>query len=76
MLLRSYLKDTPGKQLIGFGMACMSTAGLITVSGGLWIDEPTFLIGFMYGIASVLAGLSIVLNLTGMQRLRVECDRT
>lgn len=63
MLLRGYLKDKPGRQLIGFGMACISSAALITVSGGIWIEEPPFLVSFIYGLAATLAGLSIVLNM-------------
>ena len=72
MLLRSYLKDMSGRQLIGIGLACISSASLITVSGVRWIDEPTFLVGLMYGVSGVLAVLSIVLNVRGMKRLREE----
>jgi len=72
MLLRTYLKDTPARQLIGLGLACMSSAALITVTVVGWIDEPTFLVGLLYGVAVVLAGLSIVFNVRGLKRLRDE----
>ncbi len=72
MLQKSYLKDIPGRHLIGIGMACMSVAALLTVSGTRWIEEPAFLVGFIYGLAGVLSGVSIVLNIRGMQRLRRE----
>lgn len=72
MLFRNRVKELPGRQMIGFGMACMSTAALITVGGLSWLSDSDLINGFLFGLASVLAGLSIVLNVRGMVRLRAE----
>ena len=74
MLLRNYFRQMPGKQLISYGMTCMLLGVLITVGGLGWINKPIFAVGLFYGLAGVLAGLSIILNVRGMLRLRQEQD--
>ncbi len=72
MLLRTAIKDKPAKFLFALGWGCLAVTILITTLGTRWIASPPFLLGFMYGVAGVMAGLSIVFNIQALKRYRTE----
>ncbi len=75
MLLRESWKDRPSREIIAIGMACLWIGVLMGAAGSSWIKSPALLSGFLLGLAGVLLGLSIVVNIAGLKRYRAERTR-
>jgi|GEM_PF-5837684 len=75
MLLRERWKNKPSREIIAIGMACLWMGILMTAGASCWFDSPPFLSGFLHGLAAVLVGVSIVINIQGLKRHRTEQAR-
>jgi presenilin-like A22 family membrane protease len=72
MLLKERWKDKPSRDFIAIGMGCLWMGILMTAAGSHWFDTTPLLCGFLLGLAGVLIGLSIVVNIQGLKRYRTE----
>jgi cell division protein FtsX len=44
----------------------------MATAGSSWIESPPLLSGFLLGLAGVLIGVSMVMNIQGLKRYRAE----
>jgi hypothetical protein len=72
MLLRGKWKDKPSREVIAIGMACLWIGILMTAGTSYWFESPPLLSDFLHGLAAVLIGVSIVVNIQGLKRYRTE----
>jgi hypothetical protein len=75
MLLRERSKDKPSRNFISVGMASLMTGFLLVAAGSNWFDGTPWLSGFLLGLAGVLIGLSLVMNVQGLRKYRAEQSR-
>jgi hypothetical protein len=61
-----------GQQLTSIGVSLMMIGVALVALGSHFLEEPTFVAGFLMGFASVLMGTSIVFNCKGLLRIRAE----
>ena len=54
------------------GMVCLWLGVLMSAAGTHWFDTTPLLCGFLLGLAGVLVGVSIVINIAGLKRYRTE----
>ena len=75
MLLREKWSKRPSRDIIAVGMACLWIGVLLAAAGSKWLESPPLLSGFLLGLAGVLLGVSIVINIAGLRRYRTEQAR-
>jgi presenilin-like A22 family membrane protease len=76
MLLRERWKNKPSRDFISVGIGCLMLGFLLSAAGSRWFDSTPLLSGFLLGLAGVLIGLSIVVNIAGLKRYRAERARS
>jgi presenilin-like A22 family membrane protease len=75
MLLRERWKDKPSRDFISVGMGSLMMGFLLSAAGSHWFDATPMLSGFLLGLAGVLIGLSLVMDIQGLKRYRAEQAR-
>lgn len=72
MLLRRKLKTMTSRQLINTGMTCLWTGVMMVAVNDRWTATPDLVDGLIYGLSAALIGMSIVFNIQGLHRRRLE----
>jgi len=75
VLLRERWKDKPSRNFISVGMASLMMGFLLSAAGSRWFESTPILSGFLLGLAGVLFGLSLVMNVQGLRKYRAEQAR-
>jgi hypothetical protein len=76
MLLRKSWREKPSRKIIALGMGCFSCGAAAAAVGTSWRILPDVLSGALVGLAGVLLGVSIVINIRGLKRYRAEQARS